>query len=137
MRPRDVAEVLRLAAVCARHRVPLTVRGGGTGNYGQCVPLHGGIVMDATALDRVLRIEPGWACVQAGVLLHELNSLRATQRSAVAHVAQHRARPDSTNEFLQTGRVGFASRSFHELTDKKSHDLVFSGTEFRCLSRKF
>jgi len=73
VRPRDASEVQQLAAVCARHRVPLTVRGGGTGNYGQCVPLHGGIVMDATALNRVLRIEPGWATVEAGVLLHDLN----------------------------------------------------------------
>ena len=73
VRPRDADEVLRLAAVCARHRVPLTVRGGGTGNYGQCVPLYGGIVMDATALNRLLRLEPGWANVEAGMLLHELN----------------------------------------------------------------
>jgi len=73
VRPRDQAEVQRLAAVCARHRVPLTVRGGGTGNYGQCVPLHGGITLDATALNRVLRIEPGWASVEAGVLMHDLN----------------------------------------------------------------
>ncbi len=73
VRPRDAVEVLQLAAVCARHRVPLTVRGGGTGNYGQCVPLFGGIVMDATALNRVLHIEPGWASVEAGVLLHDLN----------------------------------------------------------------
>jgi FAD/FMN-containing dehydrogenase len=57
--PRSLDEVQQLAAVCVRHRVPLTVRGGGTGNYGQCVPLHGGIVMDATALNRVLHIEPG------------------------------------------------------------------------------
>lgn len=79
VRPRDVAEVLRLAAACVRHRVPLTVRGGGTGNYGQCVPLHGGITLDATALDRILRLEPGWACVEAGVGLHALNlAARAT-----------------------------------------------------------
>jgi FAD/FMN-containing dehydrogenase len=57
----------------------LTVRGGGTGNYGQCVPLFGGIVMDAPGLDCVLRIEPGWAVVQAGVLLHDLNE--AARRS--------------------------------------------------------
>jgi len=79
VRPRDEAEVLQLAAVCAHHRVPLTVRGGGTGNYGQCVPLHGGIVMDATALNRVQRIEPGWATVETGVLLHALN--QAARRS--------------------------------------------------------
>ena len=73
VRPRSQAEVLQVAAACARHRVPLTVRGGGTGNYGQCVPLCGGITLDITALRRVLRIEPGWASVEAGVLLHDLN----------------------------------------------------------------
>jgi FAD/FMN-containing dehydrogenase len=37
--PRDEGEVVRVAAACAKHRIPLTVRGGATGNYGQCVPL--------------------------------------------------------------------------------------------------
>ena len=32
--PNDKGEVIRVAGACARHRVPLTVRGGGTGNYG-------------------------------------------------------------------------------------------------------
>lgn len=73
VRPRSLYDVLRLAGACARHRVPLTVRGGGTGNYGQCVPLHGGVTMDATALDQVLGIEPGLASVQAGVMMHALN----------------------------------------------------------------
>lgn len=73
VRPRSVDEVLRVAAACARHRVPLTVRGGGTGNYGQCVPLFGGVTLDATALDRVLAIETGWARVEAGVSIHDLN----------------------------------------------------------------
>jgi FAD/FMN-containing dehydrogenase len=35
--PRNEAEVVRVAAACARHRVPVTVRAGGTGNYGQAV----------------------------------------------------------------------------------------------------
>ena len=79
VKPRDQDDVRRLAQVCARHRVPLTVRGGGTGNYGQCVPLQGGIVMDATGLNRILRLEPGWAVVEAGVLIHALNeAARAT-----------------------------------------------------------
>ena len=73
VRPRSSDEVKRVAAACARHRVPLTVRGGGTGNYGQCVPLFGGVTLDITGLNRVLRIEPGWARVEAGLLIHELN----------------------------------------------------------------
>ncbi len=39
VKPRSKDAVLQVAAACARHRAPLTVRGGGTGNYGQCVPL--------------------------------------------------------------------------------------------------
>ena len=39
VRPQDEAEVIRVAAACARARLPVTLRGGGTGNYGQCVPL--------------------------------------------------------------------------------------------------
>ena len=73
VRPRSSDEVRRVAGACARHRVPLTVRGGGTGNYGQCVPLFGGVTLDITGLNRVLRIEPGWARVEAGMLIHELN----------------------------------------------------------------
>lgn len=37
--PTSVEEVMAVAGACARHGVPLTVRGAGTGNYGQCVPL--------------------------------------------------------------------------------------------------
>ena len=47
--PQNIEEVVHVASVVARHKVPLTLRGGGTGNYGQCVPLEGGIVMDLTA----------------------------------------------------------------------------------------
>src|SRR5215471_7613033 len=52
--PRNKADVMRIAAACARDRVPLTVRGGGTGNYGQAVPLQGGVVLDMAKLDQVI-----------------------------------------------------------------------------------
>src|SRR5258707_15437013 len=51
--PRDEAEVVRVAAACAKHRIPLTVRGGATGNYGQCVPLQGGAVLDMASHNRI------------------------------------------------------------------------------------
>lgn len=57
-RPRDEAEVVALAATCARLRIPVTVRGAGTGTYGQGVPERGGVLLDMTALDRVLRADP-------------------------------------------------------------------------------
>jgi FAD/FMN-containing dehydrogenase len=71
--PETEDEVIRIAAACARHRVPLTVRGGGTGNYGQCVPMEGGVVLDITRLDRVIDIRPGAVSVQAGLRIQALD----------------------------------------------------------------
>ena len=64
--PRDEADVMRVAAACFRHRVPITARGGGTGNYGQAVPLHGGVVLDMTALDTIEWQRPGMLRVGPG-----------------------------------------------------------------------
>src|SRR5258708_37823676 len=78
--PRDKAEVLRVAAACARHRVPLTVRGGGTGNYGQAVPLAGGVVLDMSGLDRVLSVVPGAGRFEAGARLLDIDKALRPQR---------------------------------------------------------
>jgi len=64
--PRSKADVIRVATAAARHRVPLTVRGGGTGNYGQAVPLAGGMVLDIGGLDRIVRGAPGVGRFEAG-----------------------------------------------------------------------
>ena len=77
--PASEEDVLRVAAAAARHRLHVTVRGGGTGNYGQAVPLQGDIVLDMTLLDRVLHIEPGRVRVQAGACIETvLEAVRAT-----------------------------------------------------------
>lgn len=75
--PATEAEVARIAAACARHGVPLTVRGGGTGNYGQCVPMAGGVVMEVTGLDRVLEIGTGRLRCEAGARIAALDAAAA------------------------------------------------------------
>lgn len=85
-------EVVAVAATCARMRATLTVRGGGTGNYGQCVPLEGGVVLDIMGLDRIRSIEPprptdtaygsallGRATVEAGCLIDTLEQAARAQ----------------------------------------------------------
>jgi FAD/FMN-containing dehydrogenase len=72
VKPSTEAEVRRVAAVAARHRLPLTLRGAGTGNYGQCVPLAGGLVLDCTEMMRVLDIQPGRVTVQGGARLMDI-----------------------------------------------------------------
>ncbi len=71
--PKNEAEVITVASACAKWKVPITVRGGGTGNYGQAVPLVGGIILDITRLDRVLEIGDGFVRCEAGMLVEQLD----------------------------------------------------------------
>ncbi len=75
VRASTVEAVRRVAGACARHGVSLTVRGAGTGNYGQCVPLAGGVVLDLSGLDRLRRLDPasGILTAEAGSLLGDLD----------------------------------------------------------------
>ena len=53
----------------------MTVRGAGTGNYGQCVPLEGGIVPDLALMDKLEEItEDGAAVCQPGLRLGVLET---------------------------------------------------------------
>ena len=71
--PQSVEEVTAVAALIARYKLPLTLRGGGTGNYGQCVPLEGGVIMDLTRLDKVREIREGYVRVEAGARISRLD----------------------------------------------------------------
>ena len=72
--PRSQADVIRVAAACAKYRINVTVRGGGTGNYGQCVPMAGGVILDITQLNNVLSIEDGAVTCEAGILIANLET---------------------------------------------------------------
>ena len=95
--PRDEAEVIRALAACHRQRVPLTVRGGGTGNYGQAMPLQGGVVLDLSHLDRIIDIGLGRVRAQAGAKLAQID------RAAKEHSRQELRLHPST---LKMGTIG-------------------------------
>ena len=44
VRPRTEEDIRAVVGACARRGVPITIRGSGTGNYGQTTPLAGGVV---------------------------------------------------------------------------------------------
>lgn len=78
-RPRSEDEIRQLVAACAQLRVPITVRGGGTGNYGQAVPLQGGVVLDMSGYNAFLWARPGVGRAQAGIRLSDFDrEARAT-----------------------------------------------------------
>ena len=49
VQPLSAGEIQEVLRYCHAHDLPVTARGAGTGNYGQAVPLHGGVVLDLAA----------------------------------------------------------------------------------------
>lgn len=72
--PKDETELARCIRQAVACNVPTVVRGGGTGNYGQAVPLDGGLIIDVTAMDRILDVGPDHVTVQAGCRIAALNA---------------------------------------------------------------
>src|SRR5689334_22465998 len=68
--PRNEADVVATVQACARHRVPLTARGGGTSQAGQSI--GPGVLLDCSKyLNRVLEINAAdrWVRVEPGCVL--------------------------------------------------------------------
>ncbi|KHJ67088.1 FAD-binding protein [Pantoea rodasii] len=74
VRPRDENELSAVVAACAKARIPLNLRGGGTGNYGQLIPLDGGVMVDMTRLNAVTAMGTGTVRAQAGIRLGDLEA---------------------------------------------------------------
>jgi FAD/FMN-containing dehydrogenase len=82
--PRTTAELAAAVSAATRRGVPVTPRGRGTGNYGQAVPLSGGVVVDLTRCDRVREISDGWARVDAGATFVAIEAAARTSGQELA-----------------------------------------------------
>lgn len=79
--PRDEAEVVRVLAAAYAADVPVTVRGGGTGNYGQAMPLKGGVVLDMQHLAGITDLGAAHVTARAGTIIKDIETaLRAAGR---------------------------------------------------------
>ena len=72
--PADTSQIAAIASLCNHHRVPLVVRGAGTGYTGGAVPVHGGVVVSMERLNRILTIDEAnlLAVVQPHVITRTL-----------------------------------------------------------------
>ena len=121
--PETEAEVMTIAAAAARHGVPLTLRGGGTGNYGQCVPMEGGAILDITRLNKVLEVSPGRVICEAGARIEKV-------AEAVAETGQMLTMFPSTKRhatmggFIAGGSGGIGSLRHGMLRDDGNVDYI-------------
>ena len=117
VRPKSEAEVLHIAAACVKYRVPVTVRGAGTGNYGQCVPLYGGVILDMTRMQTIRWIESGVARVEAGVKLATLDK-KARETGWEMRMAPSTYRTATIGGFIAGGSGGIGSITYGQLRDR-------------------
>jgi D-lactate dehydrogenase (cytochrome) len=79
--PETTQEVSEIMKICTTHKCPVVPFGIGTSLEGHVVPIHGGISVDTSRMNRVLEVQDQDLCavVQPGVTRMQLNEdLRAT-----------------------------------------------------------
>ena len=116
-RPSTEEEVLQIAKACVATKTPLTVRGAGTGNYGQCIPLEGGLILDLSKLNRVKWVKPGMACVEAGAKLAAIDKITREQGWEI-RMAPSTYRTATIGGFIGGGSGGIGSITYGQLADR-------------------
>jgi hypothetical protein len=75
VQPLNKQEIQNVLRFCHSRDIPVTTRGAGTGNYGQAIPLHGGVILDLMRMDTIEAIQPdGVAVCEPGVRLGVLEN---------------------------------------------------------------
>ncbi|MEM6451229.1 MAG: FAD-binding oxidoreductase [Cyanobacteria bacterium P01_D01_bin.105] len=123
VKPKSEAEVLQVAKACVAAKVPLTVRGAGTGNYGQAIPLIGGVILDLSALNTVKWVEPGMACVEAGAKLAAIDRVTRPQGWEI-RMAPSTYRTATIGGFIGGGSGGIGSVMYGQLADRGNLQAV-------------
>jgi FAD/FMN-containing dehydrogenase len=117
VQPVSVEEVLAVLRFAGKREIPVTVRGAGTGNYGQCVPLEGGIVLDLALMDKLEEITPdGVAVCQPGLRLAVLET-EARKRGWELRMYPSTLVKASVGGFLAGGSGGIGSIAYGGLRD--------------------
>ncbi|KHF41213.1 FAD-binding oxidoreductase [Halalkalibacter okhensis] len=70
--PDSHAQLRIILQLAVDEKIPVTLRGAGTGNYGQAVPMNGGIVVDLSKLNQIVNIGDGFVTVQSGMRIRDL-----------------------------------------------------------------
>jgi FAD/FMN-containing dehydrogenase len=117
VQPVSVEEICAVMRHCYAQESPVTVRGAGTGNYGQAIPLQGGVVLDLQKMDEILNIsEDGVAVCEPGVKLGALET-KAREQGWELRCYPSTVAKASVGGFLGGGSGGIGSVKHGGLRD--------------------
>lgn len=114
--PRDEADVGRTLAASFKRGIPVTPRGGATGNYGQSVPLKGGVLLDMGRLASIELLGPAVGRFGAGARMDHID---AVMRPKGWELRQHPStkRMATIGGFVAGGGGGVGSVTWGGLRD--------------------
>jgi FAD/FMN-containing dehydrogenase len=115
--PRSEAEVIEVLKACFAHGVPVTVRGAGTGNYGQAMPLEGGCVLHLKNMAAVKEIHPGRVIVEPGCLLKDLDEATRAHSGQEIRMFSSTWATATIGGFIAGGSGGVGSCTWGALRD--------------------
>lgn len=115
--PTSEEEILKIAQICVKYQIPLTVRGAGTGNYGQCIPLNGGIILDMTEMKKIKWIKSGVACVDAGIKMSVLER-EVNKQGWELRMIPSTYKIATLGGFIGGGSGGIGSINYGQLRDR-------------------
>ncbi|MEM9159529.1 MAG: FAD-binding oxidoreductase [Verrucomicrobiota bacterium] len=107
----DRDALIEIIRWCYQETIPVTIRGGGTGNYGQCTPLFGGLLLELMQIDRIISAADGEMTMEPGVRIFDL------ENEARKHGMEMRCMPStwvksSIAGFICGGSGGIGSISY-------------------------
>ena len=108
--PKSEDELVRILEACYRHGVPVTPRGSGTGNYGQAMPLAGGVVLSLAEMNKIKSISRGRVTAEAGTVLADID--RQTRPEQEIRLFPSTYNTASVGGFIAGGSGGCGSISW-------------------------
>ncbi|RUX95533.1 FAD-binding oxidoreductase [Mesorhizobium sp. M7D.F.Ca.US.004.01.2.1] len=115
--PKNEAELIRVLAACHRHGVPVTPRGSGTGNYGQAMPLSGGVVLNLAEMNEIKSIALGRVVTGPGAILADIDKATRAHSGQELRLSPSTYNTASIGGFIAGGSGGVGSINFGGLRD--------------------
>ena len=114
--PTNEAEVATVLAAAHTLGIPVTPRGAGTGNYGQAMPLTGGILLNLADMNKVVSIGRGRVVCEPGAILIDIDKATAASGQELRMFPSTRGTA-SVAGFVAGGSGGVGSITWGGLRD--------------------
>ncbi|MCK9916923.1 MULTISPECIES: FAD-binding oxidoreductase [Microbacterium] len=127
--PASAQQIAETVAAAVRHGVPITPRGKGTGNYGQGIPMAGGLVLDTTKARAVVEVGDGFIVAEAGAPMIQIE--QAANRAGQQLLMYPSTVQSTLGGFLSGGSGGTGSIAHGVLMHGfvRAIDVVFASPE--------